>query len=293
MASRSVKLRADSWTRCVAIGFALWAGCSVAQADGPESSDAALRRPYRSVREVVYSQVDSIKLTADVFRPVGEELAPVVLMIHGGAWSSGDKWHLHDHARELAQEGYVAITINYRLAPLHKIDKQVDDCRAALAWLNSVKMEYNFDPDRVALWGYSAGAHLACLLAVCPQSGEPKTKAVIAGGAPCDFENIPPQSPVLSMVMGGTRQEVPEVYERVTPLKFVSAQSPPTLFFHGTTDALVPQSTSRRMHEELKSNGVESEYVSIEGKGHLTTFIDGSARRKAIEFLNKHLKSNP
>ena len=257
------------------------------------ADDAELKRPYRSVRDVVYCDVDDIKLTADVFRPANDQVAPVVLMIHGGAWSSGDKWHLHDHARELAQEGYVAITINYRLAPLHKIDKQVDDCRAAMKWLKDASSEYNFDPQRVAVWGYSAGAHLACMLATCPEEGSLDIDAVIAGGAPCDFENIPEQSPVLSMVMGGTRKEVPQVYQRVTPLNFVTADCPPALFFHGTKDALVPQSTSRRMHEALQSKGVESEYVSVEGKGHLTTFIDSAARRRTIEFLNKHLKPNP
>ncbi len=258
----------------------------------PESRTSALTRPYRSDREVVYSRVDGTKLTADVFRPVTDGVAPVVLMIHGGAWSSGDKWHLHDHARELAQEGYVAITINYRLAPLYKIDKQIDDCRAALKWLPTVNSKYHFDATRIAIWGYSAGAHLACMLATCPEPDAPDIQAVIAGGAPCDFENIPPESPVLSLVMGGTRKENPKVYHDVSPLNFVNEACPPTFFFHGTADALVPQSTSRRMHESLKAKGVESEYLSIEGKGHLTTFIDGTARRKTIEFLNKHLPTD-
>ena len=94
---------------------------SVVLAEDPESQRAALTRPSRSVRDVVYRQVDGEKVTADIFRPANDEICPAVLMIHGGAWSSGDKWHLHDHARELAQQGYVAISINYRLAPLHKI----------------------------------------------------------------------------------------------------------------------------------------------------------------------------
>lgn len=260
---------------------------SSASASSTES--AKLKRPYRSVRDVVYSRVDGTALTADVFRPASDELAPVVLMIHGGAWSSGDKWHLHDHARELAQEGYVAISINYRLAPLHTIEKQIDDCRAALKWLDKVHSKYNFDTNRIAVWGYSAGAHLSCMLATRPAPDAPKIRAVIGGGTPCDFENIPPESPVLSLVMGGTRKEIPQVYHDVSPVNFVNEKCPPTLFFHGTADALVPQATSRRMHEALLAKGVESEYVSIEGKGHLTTFIDGTARRKAIEFLNKHL----
>lgn len=265
---------------------------SVVWAEDPVADRAALTRPYRSVRDAVYRRVDGEKVTADIFRPANDEVCPAVLMIHGGAWSSGDKWHLHDHARELAQHGYVAISINYRLAPLHKITEQIDDCRAALNWVAKSSDKYKLDPKRIAVWGYSAGAHLACMLATQPTPDAPPIMAVVAGGAPCDFLNIPEDSNVLSLVMGGSRKELPQLYHDVSPLNFANAKCPPTLFFHGSTDLIVPSATSRRMHDALKSCGVETEYVTIEDKGHLTTFLDGTARRKAIEFLNKHLSSD-
>ena len=265
---------------------------NVALAEDPEVMQAALTRPYRSVREAVYRRVDGEKLTADIFRPANDEVCPAVLMIHGGAWSSGDKWHLHDHARELAQAGYVAISINYRLAPLHQIAEQVDDCRVALNWLDKSAQKYQLDPKRIAIWGYSAGAHLACMLSTQPAANSPPIMAVVAGGAPCDFLNIPADSQVLSLVMGGSRAELPKLYHDMSPLNFVNALCPPTLLFHGSTDLIVPPATSRRMFEALQSSGVDTEYVTIENKGHLTTFLDGTARRKAIEFLNKHLPSD-
>ncbi len=262
---------------------------TVTRGEDPAADRTALTRPYRSVRDAVYRRVDGERVTADVFRPANDENCPAVLLIHGGAWSSGDKWHVHDHARELAQEGYVAISINYRLAPLHKITEQIDDCRAALDWIDKGADKYHIDTKRIAVWGYSAGAHLACMLATQPDSNSPDIKAVIAGGAPCDFQNIPEDSRVLSLVMGGSRKELPQLYHDVSPLNFASAKCPPTMFFHGSTDLIVPPATSRRMYEALKSCGVETEYVTIEDKGHLTTFLDSTARRKAIEFLNKHL----
>ena len=265
---------------------------NLALAEDPELSRAALTRPYRSVRDAVYRRVDGEKLAADIFRPANDEVCPAVLMIHGGAWSSGDKWHLHDHARELAQEGYVAISINYRLAPLHQITEQIDDCRVALEWLGNSAEKYKIDPKRIAIWGYSAGAHLACMLSTQPAVNSPPIIAVVVGGAPCDFLNIPENSQVLSLVMGGSRKELPKLYHDMSPLNFVNTQCPPTLFFHGSADLIVAPATSRRMFEALKSNGVETEYVTIEGKGHLTTFLDSTARRKAIEFLNKHLPSD-
>ena len=261
-------------------------------AEDPVADQTALTRPYRSVRDAVYRRIEGEKVTADIFRPANDEVCPAVLMIHGGAWSSGDKWHLHDHARELAQEGYVAISINYRLAPLHKITEQIEDCRAALDWVGKSAEKYNIDPKRIAIWGYSAGAHLACMLATQPNPDSPPVMAVVAGGAPCDFQNIPEDSSVLSLVMGGSRKQLPQLYHDVSPLNFANPKCPPTLFFHGSKDLIVPTATSRRMHDALKSCGVETEYVTIEDKGHLTTFIDGTARRKAIEFLNKHLSSD-
>ncbi len=260
-----------------------------ALAQDPVADRSALTRPYRSVRDAVYRRVDGEKVMADIFRPANEEVCPVVLMIHGGAWSSGDKWHLHDHARELAQEGYVAISINYRLAPLHKITEQIDDCRAALDWIGKVAEKYKIDTKRVAVWGYSAGAHLACMLATQPATNSLPIKAVVAGGAPCDFQIIPEESSVLSLVMGGSRKELPQLYHDVSPLNFANEKCPPTMFFHGSSDLIVAPATSRRMYDALKNYGVETEYVTIEDKGHLTTFLDSTARRKAIEFLNKHL----
>lgn len=270
---------------------AIWLS-QFAHADDPEAERAALSRPYRSVRDAVYRRVDGDKVMADIFRPDNEEVRPAVLMIHGGAWSSGDKWNVHDHARELAQEGYVAITINYRLAPQHKITEQIEDCRAALEWVGKVSDKYMIDSKRIAVWGYSAGAHLAFMLATQPSSDAPPITAVIAGGAPCDFSNIPEDSKVLAMVMGGSRKELPQLYHDISPLNFANAKCPPTMFFHGSTDIIVPPVSSRRMYDALKSCGVETEYVTIEDKGHLTTFLDGTARRKAIEFLNKHLSSD-
>ncbi len=110
-------------------------------------------------------------------------------MIHGGAWSAGDKWNMRDHARQLAQAGYVAISINYRLAPQFKYPAQIDDCRAGLRWVHQVADQYKIDTSRLAVYGYSAGGHLAALLATDPLEGLPRIKVAILGGAPCDFES--------------------------------------------------------------------------------------------------------
>lgn len=246
-------------------------------------------RPIQSERNLVFADVAGVKLRGDVFRPADESVYPVVLMIHGGAWSSGDKWHLHDHARELAQAGFVAVTVNYRLSPQHRFPAQIEDCRAAMRWAVEQSPNWKGDPKRVAVWGYSAGAHLAGLLVTRPEAGEPKCWAAVLGGAPCEFSFVPEASPVLAPVMGGSRRERPEVYRSASPLEFANEEVCPTFFFHGTHDMIVPARSSRLLHDKLNELGVVTDYHEVDGQGHLLTFIDSQSRRLAIEFLQRHL----
>ena len=246
-------------------------------------------KPIESERNLVYAEVNGVKLKGDVFRPADDQVYPIVLMIHGGAWSSGDKWHVHDHARELAQAGFVAVCINYRLAPLHPFPAQIEDCRTALRWAVEQAPKWKGDPQRVAVWGSSAGAQLAGLLVTRPEPQDPKCWAAVLGGAPCEFSFIPEASPVLAPVMGGSRKECPDVYKNASPLEFANERVCPTFFFHGTSDIIVPARSSQLMHDKLLELGVTTKYHQVDGMGHLLTFIDPESRRLAIEFLQSHL----
>ncbi len=245
-------------------------------------------RPIRAERNLVIRCVDGEAITADVFRPDDEAIYPLVIVIHGGAWSAGDKWQVGDHARELSQAGFVSVAINYRLAPAHPLPDQIEDCRAALLWATVQAERWKADASQICLWGYSAGGHLAGLLATDSQPGEPRICAVVAGGAPCDFDFLSLNSPGLVHVFGGTRAEIPDIYLRASPIEHVTAKTPPFFFFHGENDALVPPSGSQRMHERLRELYVESDYHLVSGRGHLLTFIDPQSRRLAIDFLRAH-----
>jgi acetyl esterase/lipase len=266
-------------------------GVLISAASEPSDKSKAseeLSRPIRVQRNLEFRSVAGESVKADFYRPDDESLVPLVVMIHGGGWSAGDKWELQDHAREMAQAGFAAVTINYRLAPKHQMADQVDDCRQALRWASENAEEWGADSTRVCLWGYSAGAHLAALLATDPQPGDPKLCAVVAGGAPCEFSFIPSESSAIAHVMGGTRDEKPRAYENASPLTHASQDDSPFFFFHGTADLIVPQASSQYLHSKLCELNVESEYYAVEGRGHLLAFIDRTARRRAIDFLRKH-----
>ncbi len=272
---------------------ALWltlSCCLAWQAVARTEDLSSLRRPIRATTDVVFSEVDGVKVRADVYRPDNDQLAPGVLLIHGGAWSAGDKWNMRDHARQLAQAGYVAISINYRLAPQHKYPAQIDDCRAALRWVHRVADEYRIDTNRLGVYGYSAGGHLAALLATDPLEGLPRIKVAVLGGAPCDFEFIAEDSSALAHVLGGSRKQLPKVYKDAAPLSYCTGDDCPTFFFHGDSDVIVPPTASRVMFERLQELGVETEFFWVPKQGHLVTFLHPDARAAAIEFLDKHLK---
>jgi acetyl esterase/lipase len=252
----------------------------------------SLRRPIRAVRNVTFLKLESEEIKADVYRPDDDQQRPAVMLIHGGAWSSGDKWNMADHARELAQAGFVAVPINYRLAPTWRFPAQIDDCRAALLWMLDAADTYGIDRQRLAVYGYSAGGHLAALLGTNPPEMDGTIRAVVAGGAPCDFGFIPERGQAIAHVMGGTRAQVPDTYRQASPLTYASGKEPPFFFFHGTADIVVPMASSRALADQLAGLGVETDFHVVPEAGHMVTFIHPSARRAAIEFLDKHLKQD-
>ncbi len=215
------------------------------------------------------------------------------MLIHGGAWVAGDKRDVWLHAREMAEAGLVAVCINYRLAPAARMVDQLEDCAAAVRWVVEQCDAWTGDRDRIALWGYSAGAQLAAMLALDPPRGMPRFRAVVVGGIPSDFAFIPADSRALVPVMGGTRRQIPEVYRRFSPLEHVHPEAPPFFIFYGDSDWLVPPECGQRFAAALKKQDAIVHEHRIPGKGHFLAFLDPQTRRRAIRFLSDHLEETP
>lgn len=265
------------------------------------SADFAWGEQPRPEHDVVYAKRGDVELKADVFVPEGEGPFPAVLVVHGGGWRSGNKGQLSFVSRALAEAGYVAVAINYRLAPKHTFPAQIEDCKAAVRWMRQHASEYNIDPNRIGGWGYSAGGHLVSLLGVTDaddglehsaSEGAESTRlqAVVAGGAPCDFRELAPESDRLAFWLGGPRGEKEEVYELASPARFVTGDDPPILFYHGDADELVPIDSPRAMMAALEAANVPTEIHVIPGAAHIKAALDGSAVRRGIEFLDSRLK---
>ncbi|MBX9654591.1 alpha/beta hydrolase [bacterium] len=256
-------------------------------------------------RDIVYSSPDGKDLLLDAYVPNGLGPFPAVLVVHGGSWKSGNKTQLSGYAMRLAARGFAAFAINYRLAPDSKHPAQINDCRAALRWIEEHADEYHVDADRIGAIGYSAGAHLVFLLGMAGDQNKPddvvppwkpgqktgrRLKAVVAGGSPCDFTVLEEDDKVLSHFLGGTKGEVPEVYVTASPAFYLSEDDPPILFFHGTADELVTIRGPEIMIERLQKKGVEASLYKVPGGDHITAATNLQAVQTSIEFLEKQLK---
>ncbi len=244
----------------------------------------------RTQREVVFHQADDERIKADLYRPDTDDELPTIVMIHGGAWMTGDKWHVIDHAREMAEAGFVVMAINYRLAPKFKWPTQLLDCQESLRWIDENHQAWRIDRKRIGVWGYSAGAHLALMMALEQPKDLPEIRACVAGGAPCDLSFVPEDSLTLSPLFGGTRARFPERYRNASPVNLLTADDPPLFFFHGSNDLLVPFNNSLSSHQKAVECGIPSKHFCVHDVGHLIAFIDRDARRQAIDFLKANLQ---
>lgn len=257
----------------------------------------ALGEPVFTVREkITYSKVGDRELLLDAFIPNDEGEYPAVLVVHGGAWRSGNRKQLRAYATALAERGFVCFAIDYRLAPKHKFPAQIEDCRAAVKWIRENASKYKVNPERLGAIGYSAGGHLVSLLATTgqPPSNEngnvdTRIQVAAAGGAPTDFRWFPDNGRWAEFWMGGDLSTKKAKFQAASSAAFVDASDAPLFFFNGSADELVPEAWTKACYFELKSAGVKTEFYSIPNAGHMQAAMDPTALKKACDFLASEL----
>jgi acetyl esterase/lipase len=267
------------------------------------SAGAVLAEEIDVTYGVTYAERDSGPVKADVYVPRGDGPFPGVLVVHGGAWRVGSRSQLGGVAQLLAERGFTAVAISYRLAPQYKFPAQIDDCKSAVRWMRSNAAAWKIDPEHIGGFGYSAGAHLVSLLGTTgPDDGlegvadaamlpSTRLQAIAAGGAPCDFRPLPLDEDFLAFWLGGSRGQLPNQYRLASPAAFITADDPPFFFFHGENDQLVPLMSPTQMQRELAAAGVSAELYTVPKLGHLACCMDRGAIDRSIAFLEQHLKT--
>lgn len=271
--------------------------CSTHQGQPDSAPPLPQRTEFRLIRDQVFTPPDwPAQLVADVYQPVGAGPFPAMLLIHGGGWDGGERKQYASIARRLAQRGYAVVNTTYRLAPAAIFPAQLQDVQQAVVWMREQADVYGFDADRIGAVGYSAGAHLACLLAsVGAQEplGRPgaQVRVVIAGGAPTDLTKWP-GGKLVEQFIGGARDEQLVRYRAASPVTHVSAGDPPVFLYHGDWDRLVPPDHTTDYAAALQAAGVPHEVFMLRGRGHITAFLtDGAAIDAAIAFLDRWMRN--
>ncbi|HZL87839.1 MAG TPA: alpha/beta hydrolase [Pirellulaceae bacterium] len=260
--------------------------------------------------DVEYGKAGDMPLLLDVIKPkaVAEngKPKPLVVWIHGGAWQSGDKSSgLPRLGLWVAQGDYVGISVGYRLSGVATWPAQIHDCKAAIRWIRANADKLGIDPDKIGVWGSSAGGHLVSLLgtssdikALEGSNGNPgvssQVACVVDYCGPSDFllfarsgASAANANGPISKLLGGPVSDREAAAREASPVTYVTKDDPPFLVVHGTADRTVPFAQGEKFYEKLKAAGVDATFVKMDGGGHGIGGPEITARAKA--FFDKHL----
>jgi acetyl esterase len=240
---------------------------------------------------------------------------PLVVWVHGGGWIHGSRrrqapnLHRNRVIERIVEAGFAVALVDYRLAKEAPFPAQALDLKAAVRWLRGHASEFFLDPRRFALWGESAGAHLALMASFCDRfdderSGEFRSEseaiqAVIdwygpadlatalstTGAADSEETGASDEHPVRTLLAGSTWTA-----ENLSPLRHVRADVPPVFIAHGRDDRQVDVEQSRRFHETLIKAGATTEYLETAGD-HVFVGAEvlSEVTDSSLDFLRKHL----
>lgn len=259
--------------------------------------------------DVVYGHKDGMALTFDVFRPARANGAAALHVVSGG-WVSRYSpptqlpVGIRDLYQELLDKGFTVFAVRHGSSPKYLIPEIVPDVRRAVRFIRMTASRYGIDPERMGVWGQSAGGHLSLILGTASDGGDPASEdevlrvsdrvaAVVAYYPPVDLD---PRAGAVNTERPSKRfpalnfdaAEVPAV----SPIRHVSPDDPPTLLLHGNRDELVPLGQSEQIYRAFQEHHVASQFIVVEGAGH--GFQGADAKRAGaamVEWFGKHLRA--
>lgn len=283
-----------------------------------------LRLPegVKKIADLDYAGTGNSRQKLDLYLPEkreGDAPLPVVVFIHGGGWQNGDKNGGGGKVAPFVATGkFAGASIGYRLSDEAQWPSQIHDCKAAIRWIKAHAKEHGLDPDRIAVWGTSAGGHLVAMLGVSDGVAElegtigahtdqdARVKCVLNFFGPADLLTMggshdEANSPE-SKLLGGPVQENPDKAKSASPVEHVTADDAPSLIVHGTEDPAVPYSQSVALEKKLEAAGVSAIFLTVEGAGHgkgfgptvnevATAYLEAQLLGETRELADKRVQS--
>jgi acetyl esterase/lipase len=251
-------------------------------------SHAAQVKPAANVDvipDVVYGHKDGMALTFDIFKPKTRANGAAIIFMVSGGWISN--YVPPDQAlpryQELLDAGFTVITLRHGGSPKYLIPEIVGDVRRGVRFIRYNAKRWGIDPNRLGVYGGSAGGHLSLMIGLASDNGDPAARedfmketdrvaAVVAYFPPVDLRSLarglnpPPSGTIIDRFPALNFEK--ERAADFSPIVFVTSDDPPTLLIHGDKDELVNISNSQTIFDAFKKNNVKTDFITIAGAGH-------------------------
>lgn len=249
---------------------------------------------------ITYCSPDGVDLKLDIAQPKAAGRFPVIIFLHGGAWVSGSKDGFSFWLKQAAEKGFVAVAINYRLTQQDQLKTknqfpfQAVDVRCAVRFLKASANTYKINPDKIALFGESAGAHLALMAGLAPEpwfkehsqylNQSNSVQAIGTFYAPTDLNSLWTENPNmqsnLEMVFRGKPGS--EQFSFASPINYLNPQSPPLLNIHGTLDDVIPYSQALHLKDKSLTMNSRHQLITCDNEKHGFSEVN---RQKAFDHI--------
>lgn len=266
----------------------------------------------QETKDIVYAKPSGTELKLDlVIPPNAKKPMPVMVLIHGGGWMAGKKEDMAAAVPGMAGLGFACLSVQYRLAPTAQWPAQLEDVKAAVRWAKENAALYGFDKTKIATMGFSAGGHLAAMLATTGYEGKwdldsrenSSVALAISFAGPTDLvtawkhKDTQPAADkavldsCLPALLGDTYEKKAFIYKDASPIYHVTGKTAPLFLLHGADDTLVLKEQSDIMFRILKSQNVLTEMYVIPKAGHVQLGEDPNVPVvKVVEFIKKVLR---
>jgi acetyl esterase/lipase len=231
-------------------------------------------------RDIRYGMGGDVPLLLDILRPTGTTgPRPAVIYVHGGGWGNGERWSNPNEL--LAMAGFVTASISYRFRQQAIFPAQIHDVKAAIRFLRANAENYGLDPDRIGIWGHSAGGQLAALAGTSGnvpglegESGSAgyssRVQAVVPISAPTDFVRLADikVDVAANEMLGGSPRDAPHNNRLASPTTHIDHHAPPFLIVHGNADDVVPFDQATLLRDALHRAGCDATLLELAGVNH-------------------------